>query len=196
MNKKQKIEYINNVHERFMNARNHGNTNNWWYPTPYVIAYNVKMHSFADVETLRTYTSDVQNKYYKDNTLDAILWEEQEDTCRFLVDDIQEEYGLESYFAGRLGGWLEVQYETCGLDYIAEDDAHTIETINELYKEARKLEKLESKVSEFITNAHKSYNKYVDSKEYYTDILERLESDTEIKETYKTKAHELLELAK
>jgi len=184
MTKKQKIEYINEVYTRFTDTHNHGNQgDNWWYPMPNTIAYNVKMHSFVDVESLRKELTARQNDYYSDDTLYKIMSEDITDNANMLSDDIQEEYKLENGYAGRSNGWIEVEYVN-NLFILDED---TEEDVNALYKEAKALEQLESDVCEFIKKRHKALNAYIDTPQYYKDMVERLTSDEEIADIYKDK---------
>ena len=107
-----------------------------------------------------------------------------------LIEDIRAEYGLESHFAGRSGGWIEVDFEN-NLNVDELEDMNTKEVHAE-YKEARELEKLEARVEAFITKQHDGYNKYVDSKEYYENITDTLSDDDTIKREYKERADDLL----
>lgn len=185
-----KIDYINKVNERFENAENHGNGNNWWYPIANRVAYDVKMVSFGDVETLREYLTPLQDDYYTDDMLQQYINEEQEEACNLLIDDILEFKKVEDvYFAGRSGGWIEVQY-TNNLDNDIEK-----EDIQHYYKLAKELEKEEEKVKNAIKNTHQGYNKYVDTPEYYKDIANSLLTSEEIKEVYIEQGGKLLEKA-
>ena len=179
MNKKQK-EYVLNVHERFENAENHGGHGNWHYPKPYVIAYNVKMRNFADVEDFRKALSELQNDYYKNEFLQESIWTEQNDTCQLLIDDIKETYGLESWFAGRSGGWIEVDYSK-----------HALDPDESTFKDAKALETLETEIANLIEERHKSYNEYVGNEEYYKNLAESLDTDEDIKSEYKRQIDEL-----
>ena len=187
MTKKEKITYINEVNDRFMNAKNHGNSNNWWYPLENRIAYNVKMSAFADVDTLEDYLTKRQNDFYSKETLYQLLQDKQDTDCEMLVLDIKEQYQLDAVFAGRSGGWIEVDYEN-GLIELDENGDTIYESdvdINIYYKEAKALEKLEIDVADFIEKSHAEYEKYINSKEYYRDISELLLDDQEIAETYR-----------
>ena len=187
MTKKEKITYINEVNDRFMNAKNHGNSNNWWYPLENRIAYNVKMSAFADVDTLEDYLTKRQNDFYSKETLYQLLQDKQDTDGEMLVLDIKEQYKLDAVFAGRSGGWIEVDYEN-GLIELDENGDTIYESdvdINMYYKEAKALEKLEIDVADFIEKSHAEYEKYINSKEYYRDISEMLLDDQEIAETYR-----------
>ena len=187
MTKKEKITYINEVNDRFMNAKNHGNSNNWWYPLENRIAYNVKMSAFADVDTLEDYLTKRQNDFYSKETLYQLLQDKQDTDCEMLVLDIKEQYQLDAVFAGRSGGWIEVDYEN-GLIELDENGDTIYESdvdINMYYKDAKALEKLEIDVADFIEKSRAEYEKYINSKEYYRDISELLLDDQEIAETYR-----------
>jgi hypothetical protein len=192
MTKKEKIDYVNSVYLRFQDARNHGhNGHNWWYPKPNVIAYNVKMHGASkDIEDIRKHMTERQNKYYSDDTLYEISQEQLWDEARMFSDDLDIEYGLTSGYAGRSGGWLEVEYKN---DLSELGDDSSIEDVNYFYKEAQKLEKLETEVSEKIKKAHKSLMVYMNTEQYCLDFVERLSDDEEIGEIYKSKAKDLLD---
>lgn len=193
MNKKQKIDYIESIINRFENASNHGNQgNNWWYPKPCVFAYNVKMRNFGYIESLRKHLSALQNDFYSDEELQERIYEEQNDSCYFLVEVIKVEFGLESWFAGRVGGWVEVDF-TPETGWFSQEDwsTYTLKEINVVYKQAKELEKLADKVQNFITERHKSYNEYVDSKSYYQDLQSSFLSDEDIKEIYQNRIAKL-----
>lgn len=178
MNRKSKVDYINKVFERFEHAENHGNNgSNWWNALPFRIAYNVKMSSFGDIDTFRKYLTPLQNKHYTDDDLYEHINFENEVSANMLIEDIHEEFGLDASFAGRSGGWIEIDYPSNFEDVTLEDDD---DTINGYYYEAKELEELEAKVSNFIKDQHKGYNDYVDTKQYYQDLLERLDGDFEI----------------
>ena len=192
MNKKEKIEYINNVYNKFENAKNHGtNGSGWWYPTSFTIAYNVKMYSFADVESLRDNMSPLQNEYYNDDSLCECINTELEYTGESLIEDIQEQYGLQALYAGRSGGWLEVDYNNIvDIDYV--DDDMSYDDVNFYLLEAKRLEKIENNVSNFIKKRHTEYNDYVDTGAYYRYICDNyILPDNEIKEIYKYKIKKL-----
>lgn len=192
MTKKDYTNYIEKVYTKFIDARNHGGGgNNWWYPTQNTIAYNVKMHRFATVETLRTYLTKLQNEYYTDETLQDVIYQEQEDTCRFLVEDIKEQSQLITgvNFAGRSGGWVEVTYtNNIDIDITEIRYNYTVKDIKEVYAVAKELEETEAKVSKFIEDSHTYYNKYIDTKEYYTNLVDLLVTDEDIRKEYKARS--------
>lgn len=188
MTKAKMIEYVNNVSVRFQDARNHGNSGNWWYPKPNRIAYNVKMRAFGDVASLREVLTDVQNGYYSDEDLQARIDWQLEDEARMLADEVGDMVDGSAYYAGRSGGWLEVDYS--GVEWL-ENDAH-IDDVRAAYKEAKELEELETKVATFIEKQHKALNAYIDTPEYYEDIASALDDDETIKEHYKDEAAKLL----
>lgn len=186
MRKNEKIEYVNNVHERFENARNHGNQgNNWWYPIAYRIAHDVKMSSFLDVDKLRKVMSDRQNDYYKnDHDLFNLWYKTLETETETLIDILETEYELveDVYQAGRSGGWLEVQF-TCELEYI-DSDTPAVD-VNHYVKAAKELERQAGAVRQRIEKSHKALNEYIDSQDYYNDLIEyELMTDEEIAEMY------------
>ena len=200
MTKNQKVEYINKVNARFEEAKNHGrNGSNWWYPTPNTLAYNVKVYSYVDIDELRKKMTKRQNEYYNDNTLQDIHQEQENDQARYLQDEVEELAGVLSVsYAGRSGGWLEVEYSN-PLEHLDEQGNGYNRDKDELatmYKEAKELEKQEQAVSEVITTRHKAYCLYVKSIEYLDDLLGVLSDDDEIGEVYKGKAQELLEKLK
>lgn len=193
--KDKKIEYINDTYNRFINARNHGgNGNNWWNPTPNTIAYNIKMRIFADVEELRKYLTERQNEYHSNNFLQSYIDDELDMQARFAVESIEDmSLVLSIHFAGRSGGWLEVEYD----NQLEEVDENTDSaTLDDFYKQAKELANAESKVHEYIKEEHELLNKYIGTTEYYKDIFEHLQSDDEIAEIYKGRIHELTEKLK
>lgn len=192
MKKQDKINFINKVNSFFVDAKNHGNNgNNWWYPKPNRIAYNVKMREFFSVSKLEPMLSKRQREYYNDNTLYSIAEEQLNDEAMMLIDDIQVEYGLSSNYAGRSGGWLEVDFNNPLEDVI--DNEVELKNLSYYYKEAKKLEKLEQDVRQFIEQRHKALNVYMSTDRYYKDLLERLSDDKEIADIYKTQAKSLLD---
>lgn len=189
MTKQKKIDYINAVNDRFLDARNHGNGNNWWYPVKNRMAYNVKMYHFGDVDKLREFLTQRQNDFYSDSHLLGIIEEDLTLNANCLAKDIEFEFGLEAGFAGRSDGWLEVDFEN-GLDYVDMDTAK--EDIEYYFKKAKELEELEEKVKQFIEKQHSSYNKYVDTEQYYKDLTENcLLPDEDIADVYKNKIKQL-----
>ena len=109
MTKQQKIDYINQVNDRFREARNHGrNGSNWWYPTPNTIAYNVKLYGQKQgIEEIKELMTDRQKEYYSDDNLYDFInhWQNQE--AEMFSNDLDLEYSVKSGYAGRSGGWLE-----------------------------------------------------------------------------------------
>lgn len=192
MTKKDYTNYIEEVYTKFTDARNHGGQgNNWWYPTQNTIAYNVKMHSFATVETLRTYLTKLQNDYYTDGTLCNVIEQEQEDACSFLVEDIKEQSKLVTsvHFAGRSGGWVEVTYtNNIDIDITEARYNYTVKDTKEVYQVAKELETDEAKVHKFIDDSHAYYNKYIGTKDYYTNLVDLLATDEDIRKEYQARS--------
>ncbi|MCK9370254.1 hypothetical protein M0R04_10140 [Candidatus Dojkabacteria bacterium] len=194
MNKQQKIEYIEKINARFIEARNHGGRNNWWYPTENTIAYDVKMHGACkSINEIREKMSKRQNDFYSDDALYQYCDELRERECESLIELIKEtgKNGLKNaYFAGRMGGWVEVKYINDIQYYLDNED------IKSAYKEARELEQLESDVHEEIKKQHKAYSLYVNTDGYIVDVIDALQSDEDIGEIYKSRAKMLLEKLK
>jgi hypothetical protein len=190
--KKAMIEFINATFARFEDAKNHGRGNNWWYPLPNVIAYNVKMSSFGDVESFRKHLKEVQNDYYNDNALNEHIAYLLNDEAEMLKNDVIELNPLveDAFYAGRSGGWLEVAY-IVHFERVSEDD--DLETIKDYYSLAQKLEDAETSVAEFIKKSHKSLNNYVGTPDYYTDLANELLTDEAIITSLEEQAHEKLE---
>lgn len=195
MNKKQKMEFVNETYTRFADAPNHGNGNNWWYPTANRIAYNVKMRSFGDVDTLRKSLTSVQNEYYSDDELQNAIYREQMDACEMLLEDLTGKTGMlviesvtGAHFAGRSGGWVEVDYS---VNFEPLDDDADTEDVDGYYRLAAELVKAEATVADFIANEHKRYNEYVDTPEYYRDIADSLLNDDAIKTEYTERVADL-----
>ena len=195
MDTKEKIEYINKVFTRFADARNHGfNGNNWWYPKANVIAYNVKLHGMSkDIDDIRAKMSKLQNDYYSDNSIQQLIWNEREDAAEQLMYAVQEiDLVLETGFAGRSGGWLEVEFEVNFETFEAFDEDTDVEEVEEVYKKAQELEKEETEVAKLIEDRHKDYMKYLNTDEYVTDIIENMQCDNDISNNYKIQAGVLL----
>lgn len=180
MKKKQKIAFISGVKRYFEEAPNHGNGGNWWHPTQNRIAYDVKMHNWSSVEELRKYMSPLQNEYYSNEHLENILQDEQEQTCEMLIEDVNMNYDVTvAGFAGRSGGWIEIDYIN-NLEDIDEDEEDE-SFIDEQLKEAIKLDELQEDVKAFIKENHQNYNNYIDTEDFYKDIIDFLEDDESIK---------------
>lgn len=192
MTKKQKIEYVNRVALRFLDARNHGNNgNSWWYPKPFVMAYNVKMNAWPSIATLLEKMSERQREYYGSNEdrLTQMTWDRiVEDTAELCVEEIKELGAEDVYFAGRSGGWCEVEYPR-EIDEL-EDDASTQE-VNDQYRKAKALEELEAKVANYIRDNHKGLNDYAKSDDVYRDMVEMLLPDDEIADQYRAEINDL-----
>jgi hypothetical protein len=192
---KNKINYINEVNEKFRDAKNHGNGGNWWYPKQNVIAYNVKIYASPDAEEIRKAMTKRQKEYYTDENIYEILQDYQDQEAEQLANEVME-YDLveDAYFAGRSGGWLEVEYSN-GLEQIEDNgiDYHK-DDIKEYYKQAKELEKIEGEVKTMIENTKKEYIKYITSKQFIECIVsEMLLDDEAIGDIYKQKAKTLLD---
>jgi hypothetical protein len=185
MTKQQKLDYVIKVNDKFENAPNHGhNGNNWWYPKPNVIAYKVKMWAFGDIDDLRKYMSARQNEYYDNDSLSRMFDEVVENEARNAIDDIIEMGATNAWFAGRSGGWLEVEYQNdLNIDETSEEDI--IENIEHYYKEAQEMEELETKIDNYIKEGKKALEKYLGSDTCYSEIVSYLMSDSEIGDEYK-----------
>ena len=195
MNKKQKIDYINKVNERFINAHNHGNNgNNWWYPRANMIAYNVKLYGRSmTIDDIREFMTKRQNDYYSDDMLYELCDEEQVRQARMFSDDIDEMYKVKSHYAGRSGGWLEVEYNNPLEEAV---ESMSAQDINNLYCEAQELEALEAKIATYIAKSLKSYQKYLNTTEYCRDIVNVMMSDEDLGELYKGKIKSLTDKLK
>jgi len=198
MNRQQKIDKYNEIYNFFTDARNHGNNgNNWWYPKQNVIAYNVKLYGGLWLESIRTELTDRQNDYYSDELLYDIIQERQNREAIILsdmVDDMDDV--LSSGFAGRSGGWLEVEFQNY-LEYIDEDfDNYTDKEITELYNDAQDLMNNQVKVEEFISTAKSNYEQYLKTPEAVSDLVEELLTDDEIGEIYKGRVKDILDKLK
>lgn len=188
MNKKEKKAYIDRVHLRFEDARNHGrNGNNWWYPTPFVMAYNVKMYGREKtLDDFREKMTKRQNEYYTDDMLENEWWYLRNNECEALAEYVKENDGvLDVWYAGRSGGWIEVQYTNslCLSDDCLESD----------FREAKALEALEAKIEKEIAEYLKRYKKYLNSEEWRSDFVDGLLDDEAIAEIYKERAEEYIE---
>jgi hypothetical protein len=195
MTKNKKIEYINAVNDKFINARNHGhNGNNWWYPKENTIAYNVKMyHGFVSIGDIKAKMTDRQKEYYNK---DEYFYELLQETIQRYANDFSNELdatdGIKSSgYAGRSGGWLEVEYIN-NIDI----EAYTSKEIDSVYQTAKELDELETKTGQKIKDAKESLEKYLDSKEYLQEIIDNLLSDDDIADIYKSKAKDLLDKLK
>ena len=187
MTKQKKIDYINEINDKFVNASNHGNTGgNWWYPKPNTIAYNVKIHAWGDTASLREILTERQNDYYSDNSLSEYMQEELQMSANQMSDDIDQDHGVKSGYAGRSCGWLEVDY----INNIELAENHENYDVDYYYNEAKELDELENKIHEEIKKRHAGYNKYVGTPEYYKDLADNLLDDEAIAEIYKSEIKE------
>lgn len=197
MNKKQKIEYINKVNDRFINARNHGhNGGNWWYPKADTIAYNVKMyHAGVSQEDILKEMTARQKEYYKSGEVFEQLYQDEiEMAGESLVDEVEQKKLVKnSGFAGRSGGWYEVEYNNCIGDYDLDDTKQ----LNDAYNTAKELDKTEQEVAELVESRKNALEKYLSSKEFIRDIVKDILLDDEsIANVYKGKAKDLLDKLK
>lgn len=194
MDNKKKIKYINEIADKFINARNHGNNgNNWWYPRPFVIAYNVKLHGASKtIEDFKEKMTKRQKEYYSDNDLYEMAGFMQSEQCDFLAQDIKQMAGVtDVWFAGRSGGWLEVAFDNDGLDFVEEDTDK--EDINNYFEIAKELQKQEQAVRKMIEKRHSYYVKYLNSNDYVNDYVDGLMSDKCIAQVYKSKIEQLVD---
>lgn len=182
MNKKQKIEYIENVRARIQYAKNHGrNGGDWWYPTQWTVAYDVKIHTRTkNVDDIRANMSAIQRRYYTDDDLYNVCNDMLEQECDFLRETLLDMPLVEAVrFAGRSGGWCEVTYTA--LEYTPSDlNDCTAQDINALYKNAKALNDAESNVRETITNRHKDLCVYLNTDEYVDSVVDQLLSEDDI----------------
>lgn len=192
MTKQQKIQYINKVKSFFDDARNHGNSNNWWYPKKNVIAYNVKLRSMSkNINDIREKLSKKQNEYMTDDALYNLIDDMQSDSANMLQQKIKDMFDIPNIvFAGRSGGWIEVEYNV-SFDYVDDDTENA--DIQDAYRLAKELENLESDVSKEIERQHKAYCLYINTDDYITDIVDQIMSDEDIADYYKEKAKQFID---
>ena len=192
MKTNDKIIAIEEQQKRFEN--NHGGRSNWWYPYPDTIAINVKMRSFADMDTLREKLTPLQNESMSDEAIQDLFYMEQGAECEILRDEVMEMDGVtNAWFAGRSGGWLEVQFSDADFDVEDPEDA---QEVSEVYDAVMVLEKQADAVQELVERAHKAYNDYVDSDGYYTHIMEGIQTDEEIISNKRAELHAMEQLTK
>ena len=120
------------------------------------------------------------------------MQEQQWDTANDLSDDIDAEYGVKSGYAGRSGGWLEVDYQ----NNLSDDEQEIADNVENFYKDAKELDALEVEIHEEIKKRHASYSKYIGSAEYYKDIAENLLDDEAIADIYKGNIKDLADKLK
>lgn len=180
----KKIDFINEVNEFFRDAKNHGrNGYDWRYPKENVIAYDVKMHSWSDIEDFRKHLTRLQNEQVSDESLSERFQDFIYREAESFIDELKEEFAIvDCWYAGRSGGWIEVEYnnylqeleytETQTLDIYGNDITES--EVEDLYQDAKKLQALESKISEYIKKRHQSLNEYICSEEYYKDLKDEL----------------------
>ena len=193
MNIKQKREYAEAVNERFINARNHGHSgNNWWYPVENTIAYNVKVYSGPSLRAIKEKMTERQKDYFSDESLYESMMYKQSDQATMAAEDIENNFkGVKSTgYAGRSGGWLEVEFINDIGGYLHDED------IKSAYIAAKELEDNEVRVSEFIKKSHKWYIGYIESEEYINDFIESLMTDEDIADIYRGKIKTLADKLK
>lgn len=207
MTKKQKIKYITDVYYKIAEARNHGRqADNWWYPQANWIAYNVKGFYGFDFEGFRKTLSDRQNEYYQDSDFEDIWYNwldiEQDDLRSTIHGDDEilpfeiTDFVNDTRFAGRSGGWLEVEYRNDLYDLEDRAEYEDIDSteINKLYKEAKSLEKAETEISKYIEKHIKRLKEYIDTSDFYWDIKDNfILSDEDIADIYKNKIDNLID---
>ena len=142
------------------------------------------------IEDIRKNMTKRQNEYYSDESIYSIIEDIRDMSREDLVSNVINMGAKKAYFAGRSGGWLEVEYSN-NLDEITEEDK--MSDINYNYQEAKKLEKLESEVSEYVNNFISNLSKYEDSKDYTRDIADNMLDDESIGDIYKSQAQKLID---
>lgn len=193
MTKKQKKDYINSVYTTLADAKNHGrNGGNWWYPMPNVIAYNVKIwgqqKSIKDIEVKMT---PKQRDYYAE----VVLWEIEQDIINDACDELRQEVKeidgvCDAWFAGRSGGWFEVEYNN-PLELV-DDDTYP-QAIAELYREAKKVQATIDRVADLVQQRHRHFCEYLNSEAYIDDFIERLWCDEQIDIHYRNQVKHLVD---
>lgn len=188
--KKDKIEFINDTNNKFLEARNHGhNGGSWWYPKANVMAYNVKLSSFMDIEEFRKLLTKRQKEYYTDEMLASEHYQMIEDQWTYLIDELKDLGAVDIHSAGRMGGWCEVEYQN---DLIEVDENTDKKDLSYYYVIAVKLFKLEQECAKYIKEQHEALNKFIGTKDHYEDLLSRMYDDETIGQIYKDKAEVLL----
>lgn len=201
MTKKQKLDKINSIADRFINARNHGGNNNWWYPKRNVIAYDIKMSSFGfSYDGIKDKISDKQKDFYKNinGMIDSFYWDTLNNELEYFIEDLKEEYECikDCYQAGRSGGWLEIEYinELDELwDSVEDFESSEVYSIDYIYDEMIKLDKKEKEISEKIKKGLSDLNKYIDSEDFKDDFINTLMTDDDISDYYKKEAKRLID---
>lgn len=200
MTKDKKLKKINEIAERFINARNHGNGGNWWYPKKNRIAYDIKMSSFGfSYDDIKDKLTDKQKDFYKniDELINAYYWDTLGCTLDEFITDIKDiyKYVNECYQAGRSGGWLEIEYRN-GLgelwDSIEDFEGYELYSIDELYKNMIELDKEEQEISERIKRELKALNSYIESEYFKDEFINTLMTDKDISNYYRQEAKRLI----
>ena len=183
MTKQNKIDFINEVNDRFLSAENHSGSNN-------TLSYNVKVYgSNISGEEIREKITDRQREYHSLDDIYQAMDMFQSDSADMLSDEVSNIDGVkECYFAGRSGGYLEVEYCNA-LEEVYEEDFN--EDIASLYKVAKELEETETKVSNLIDKRYNGYCKLINSKDYIIAIINNLYDDKDIAKIYKKKIKNL-----
>lgn len=198
MTKAQKIKYIEEVRAHIEDAPNHGRGTTWWYPTPWTVAYNIKMRAFLDSDKLREKMSTLQNEYYSnDDALYELYHQQLEMAWEDLHEQLRDIDSVEEVWrAGRRDGWCEVTYRHLNINFHFNlDKEYPARIINEVYLEAVKLANDEAEARATIEHAHRALNEYIDSDEYYIDCVEQLMSNDNIREYYQSQSEKYAQLA-
>jgi hypothetical protein len=202
MTKEQKYNYIQEVADKFRNSRNHGhNGNNWWYPKEDTMAYNVKMYSAGiDIDKVKAKMTDRQKDYYKnDDIFEDLYYDYLNMECQFLSDEIEEIKGVkETSFAGRSGGWFEVEYYNSLSDYDIDQNLESFDRkdLEEAYTVAKELDELEARIEQEVGLRKQRLEKHLASEDFIDYIVENLMTDEDIAEIYKGKIKDLADKLK
>lgn len=201
MNKQKKLDKINKIAERFINARNHGDGGDWWYPRENRIAYDIKMSSFGfSYDDIEDKLTDKQKDFYEnmDELINEYYWNTLECKLDEFIADIKAEYKTvrECYQAGRSGGWLEIDYRNeLGelYDNVADFESCESYSIDYIYNEMVALDKEEQEISERIKRELKALNSYIESEDFKDDFINTLMTDEDISDYYKQNAKRLID---
>lgn len=201
MNKQKKLDKINEIAERFINAENHGSGGNWLYPKRDRIAYKIKISSFSfSFDDIKDKLTDKQKDFYKniDELINTYYWNTLEFTLEEFITDIKNSYKYvsECYQAGRSGGWLEIDYrnELGELwDNIEDFERYESYDIDYIYDEMVALDKKEREISERIKRELKALNNYIESEYFKNEFINTLMNDEDISDYYRQEAKRLID---
>lgn len=186
MKKIQMIEFITE-HIDWHNTMNMGlGHHSWWHTNRKSDdCINVKIHSYVDVDNIEL--TEQQKKIIKttgfdlNEWLNSYIWDENGiiDTAREQLEyNLQEKFNVsELEYGGRSGGWLAVVYNWDDIPEDFDEPEYTYQEVREYYNQIKKAIKENEKVIEFVEEAKRSLEKWIETPSNYSDELDYILSE-------------------